>query len=933
MLGTGTRETNRLGASTRLPRRRATLGLNAVIAIAASLAAAGVACAAAAPPPSDGAVLKRVLHATGAEPNLLVPENWSPWGAGFTTVGGLFVCDNGLDATVERGLGQTVLLNQDVPRAIVAAAWSRAEAVGGGPDADYSLYLDLIYTDGTPLWGEIAPFSVGTHDWERREVVVLPEKPVRSVSVYLLLRRHAGRAWFREPVLQEVRPPQGAALFDGLPVTLESPAPAGFQVRDVGADSDFVRIEREALGLALAVETSAGREGASFYDITISDRTGRDRAITLVYAMPVTGDGGDWLASPRRTEPMGSAHEHVNASSVAAGANGRLSRYPFGAVTVGGQGLGLGIDLAWPVFFRTGYSAGTRELFVACDIGLTPERPAARLRLCRFAFAPAWGFRAALAQWYALFPDQFECRVPEQGLWMPFARISEVAGWEDFGFAFKEGNNETRWDDAHGIVTFRYTEPMTWWMPMAPELPRTLAAALAEANRLATAEASPWARGLLASGFLDESGALVARLLDTPWCDGAVWSMNSAPGIPGEYTDFKNKWNPALRQELYGPGRDGDLDGEYIDSSECYVTAELDFDRRHFAAMATPLAFARDSRRPGIYKGLAVFEYVRGIAADVRAMGKLMMANGTPDRLCWLAPLLDVMGTETDWAPGGVWHPMDDGALLQRRALCRGKPYCFLMNTDFGRFPPALVERYMQRALAYGMFPGFFSHNAAEGHYFTRPELYERDRPLFKKYVPLCKLVAEAGWEPITRARSSDARVYVERFGTRYLTVFNDTDGTRTTTITIEGDAPRAAARELVGGGSVEWTDGAARLTLAPETVAVLELAEPIAGDRPLASMQEVCAARLSIAVPTAIVGGAAPVDGDDAARAVLPGHVLQAARDVGRGEAGLIGEAADRLGQVAVGCRLAGDPAAGAGQDAVEVGVIEQPQGGVAWS
>ena len=100
-------------------------------------------------------------------------------------------------------------------------------------------------------------------------------------------------------------------------------------------------------------------------------------------------------------------------------------------------------------------------------------------------------------------------------------------------------------------------------------------------------------------------------------------------------------------------------------------------------------------------------------------------------------------------------------------ALCKGKPYCFLMNTDFEEFPPEMVEKYMKRSLAYGMFPGFFSHNAAEGHYFTRPELYERDRPLFQKYVPLCKRVAEAGWEPITAARSSDARVYVERFGQR----------------------------------------------------------------------------------------------------------------------------------------------------------------------
>ncbi len=224
------------------------------------------------------------------------------------------------------------------------------------------------------------------------------------------------------------------------------------------------------------------------------------------------------------------------------------------------------------------------------------------------------------------------------------------------------------------------------------------------------------------------------------------------PGIAGEFTDFKNKWNPALRERLYGPERKGDLDGEYIDSCEGYVTDDLDFRRDHFAAADTPLTFDPNTFRPAIFKGLVAFEYVRGIADDIHRAGKLMMANGAPDRFCWLIPLVDVGGTETDWNPGGRWRPMSDADLIYRRALCKGKPYCFLMNTEFENFSAALVEKYMKRSLAYGMFPGFFSHNASQGHYFSRPDLYNRDRPLFKKYVPLCKLVAEAGWEPVTGA-------------------------------------------------------------------------------------------------------------------------------------------------------------------------------------
>ncbi len=295
------------------------------------------------------------------------------------------------------------------------------------------------------------------------------------------------------------------------------------------------------------------------------------------------------------------------------------------------------------------------------------------------------------------------------------------------------------------------------------------------------------------------------------------------PGVSGEVTHFKNKWNPATRRKLYGPQASGNLDGEYIDSSEGYVTDELDFRRDHFAAAETPLVFSPDEFQPAIFRGLVAFEYTRAIAADVHAMDKLMMANSTPIRLAWLAPLLDVMGTETDWHRADRWQPMSDADMLYRRALCKSKPYCFLMNTRFESFSHELVQKYMKRSLAYGMFPGFFSHNASEGHYFTRPELYNRDRPLFTKYVPLCRRVAEAGWEPITMARSTDRLVYVERFGSRYLTVLNDSRQERTTTIELTNAAP-LASRELLTGRTIRWSDRKTTLTLAGEDVALIEL-------------------------------------------------------------------------------------------------------------
>ncbi|MEW6356200.1 MAG: hypothetical protein AB1696_07750 [Planctomycetota bacterium] len=750
-------------------------------------------------------IVKKVLRAEAEGLNLLKPDAWGPWQKGFTKEGTVFLCDNGADAEVQRGASQTVELNQTRPQPIVASAWSKAENVGGGPNNDYSLYLDLVYSDGEPLWGQVKPFSVGSHDWERREVIVLPEKPVKSLSFHMLLRRHSGKAWFRDPALYQIETPAGSALFDGVPVVVQGKLGEGFQARDVAANSDFSRFEDgKALGLEITSK-SMKQDDATFVDAELRDTTGKDRAVTLVYAIPVEGDGWQWLADPRATIAAKRPGEYMNANRFNAGANGRLSKYPFGAITRGNEGRAIGLDMGHAAFYRIGFNAATNELFIAYDIGFAPEKSNAKVRFCLYHFDPAWGFRGALAKYYEVFPDHFKCRIPEQGLWMPFAKISEVKGWEDFGFKIKEGNNETEWDDQHGIITFRYTEPMTWWMKMPKEMPRTMDAALAEAKCLAE-KGDAWAKALLTSGYHDERGQFPARLLDTPWCNGAVWSMNSMPGIKGDITDFKNKWNAELREKLYGPNRKGDLDGEYVDSSEGYVTDELDFRRDHFAAAQTPLTFSPDSRKPAIFRGLVAYEYVRGIEKDVRAMGKLMMANGAPSRLCWLAPWLDVLGTETNWNHNKTWRPMSDADMLYRRSMCGPKVYCFLQNTAFEDFSHELVEKYMKRSLAYGMFPGFFSADASTGQYFKRPELYDRDRPLFKKYVPLCKKTAEAGWQPITLTRSSDPKVYVERFGDQYLTVFNDSAERREATITYLGPAPKAC-RDLVNGKAVNWTE------------------------------------------------------------------------------------------------------------------------------
>lgn len=750
-----------------------------------------------------------------------------PYERGFTRDGDEIVVDNGDDAARRAGAVWSLALNQKEARPFTVRTEARCErGPGGTRTRAFSLYVDLVYMDGDHLWGQTADFAPDPQrGWRAGTVTVIPAKPVRSASVYCLYRGLPGRVRFRAPTVR-IREQADLALFDAQPVA-HGDLPrheAGFLVRDVQrADDGYapIPVGGEAKGVRLSVVETPAADGAA-YRVTVEDRTGRDRALTLVYAWPLPAGDLVFEEDPRTAVPLAdNAPQRSDAQAMGCGAGG-LNRWPFGAVSVGGRGFALGIDTAHPAYFRTAVHPRTRLLFIAFDLGLAPEKRTAAFAFRRFTFTG--GFRGALAAYAAHEPDAFKTRVPEQGIWMPFRAIKRVENWQDFGFKFKEGNDETAWDDAHGIFTFRYTEPTTWWLSMdkAHGTNRfTMADCLAKVESLA-AKGDPRARAWRGSVMRDEDGARVGRVMDTPWCRGAIWLLSPLPDIAG-VCEYKVKNTEADFAKFYAKPFPEGQDGEYIDSAEGYLTPTLDFNRAVFAASDTPLVFSSDEdHRPALFKGLSMYEYVRRTAARVWPRGRFVMANGVPGRWPWLPAYVDVGGTETRWIDEeGRWRPESHRSLLYKRALSMGKPYCYLQNVNFEKFAYADMENFMRHCVAYGLFPGCFSHNASEGHYFTRPEVYNRDRPLFKKYVPLCKMLSEAGWRPVnTLVASTDARVFVEQFGARYVTVFNSARETVRVRLTAKVGA---RASEHVEGGEVSFADGAATLELAPDAVRVLD--------------------------------------------------------------------------------------------------------------
>lgn len=550
--------------------------------------------------------------------------------------------------------------------------------------------------------------------------------------------------------------------------------------------------------------------------------------------------GWHWGDDIRRQRVIQGRGEFANQVGIGSGSTTTLSLYPLAAIYNDRHGLALGIDMAQPAQYRLVYHAGARQFFIAYDFGLAPDTtrfPAsADFRFVLYRFDPAWGFRAAFDKFTRIFPEHFVVRSKEQGIWMPFTDVSKVEGWRDFGFKYHEGDNNVSFDDANGILSFRYTEPMTWWMRMAKDLPRTDVEALRLRDTLAQGGDSSnarFARATKVAAMFDSEGQPQFRFRNEPWCDGAVWSLNPNPHLPGDPNAATVHWNPSIREQLYGPKAKAALDGEYLDSLEGYVTAELNFRREHFRHTTVPLTFASDTRQPAIHKGLAVFEFTKWLCEDVHRLGKLTFANSVPYRFSFLCPWLDVLGTETDWLQGRQYRPASHAQLCLWRTMAGRKPYLLLMNTDYNAFTPDLVERYFQRSLFYGIFPGMFSHNAADNPYWQNPKWYNRDRPLFIKYIPLIQRLASSGWQPVTEARCDNGQILVERFGPGpdgavYFTLFNDTAQPQTGNLKVNyaplNLASPIQARELLTGQSPTVAANGWPISLPPDSARVLKL-------------------------------------------------------------------------------------------------------------
>jgi hypothetical protein len=242
------------------------------------------------------------------------------------------------------------------------------------------------------------------------------------------------------------------------------------------------------------------------------------------------------------------------------------------------------------------------------------------------------------------------------------------------------------------------------------------------------------------------------------WSQG--WPVNSDPDLPSPNTFelFRDYWVLDRLEETAGV---------YIDSVNATVPVGGWWNHRleHLAVTDSPLTYALADGAPLQLAPQSHAEFLQPISDEIRAGGRLMMVNLFAEAMRFHAHQADIMGSE-------VSHLVEsDTRSRLRRTLAATRIVSNLLQYNWDReyATHEEMETFIRGQLFWGFYPAVSSAGGpltggVPDRYFLHPELYERDRPLFQRYIPVIRELSTAGWEPITHA-TAGTTAEIERFG------------------------------------------------------------------------------------------------------------------------------------------------------------------------
>ncbi|MBI5092822.1 MAG: hypothetical protein HZB26_10320 [Candidatus Hydrogenedentes bacterium] len=584
---------------------------------------------------------------------------------------------------------------------------------------------------------------------------------------------------------------------------------AHWRARDVAADAGSGAANA---GLKLEPVNRAARRSLESSCVVI-DSTNAERAVTLAYVIPIDATGWSWWDDPDRgrtitgDKPFQNIVDYYHAEPVF------MSYYPMAVISNGASALCIAVPPEPARVVRFLYDPVVKELRAEFDFGLSPtpehfpSRADAAVRV--FRVGPKWAFRRALARYYSLYPEAFKRRVGEGGIWMPFQSIEPIERPEDFHIAFREvayGDwASLAFDKQHGVRSYVYVEPQTNWRDLRGN-ERTYDQYVKQLREDAN-KGDRKAQATLVSAVEREDGRNDLYLDSIAWTRSAPFGANADPDVATEGFDgWPNKGQYEL-QQLRSAIVEHSLDGVYVDSMEGWG-AMRNYRKAHWRTTRYPLTFHQETKRVCLMSFWGTHAFVKQLTTELHEHNTLLFGNGAFHRFWQLAPYVDIPGMEYGWFTEGKWTPVPDWQFLFLRAMSAQRPYLLLMNNAFE--DAGQMEEYFQRSLFYGCYPSMFhGHTGTSVPYFSKPEWYNRDRPLFMKYIPLIQKLDSAGWQPVPYAEVEPAEIRIERFGdgrsnNLAFTLHNSAADTRSVVVTLSLRDLRLARRVA----ATEWITG-----------------------------------------------------------------------------------------------------------------------------
>eukprot|EP01043_Picozoa_sp_COSAG02_P045844 COSAG02_NODE_4232_length_5607_cov_1.383805_2_plen_622_part_00 len=446
--------------------------------------------------------------------------------------------------------------------------------------------------------------------------------------------------------------------------------------------------------------------------------------------------------------------------------------------------------------FSYSSSSGTLSgmLSLSFDLALTPRARGFYDRATSFSLvlykldAPKWGFRTALDKYYAIHPSVYgpSLTVRNQGNWLPFQSTVDVQNHSDFGFAFQEGGSggtAAQTMNAEGCGIFPYIEPHVIHWPINgsgpchtgeawsnwtantsgcvrwSELNQSVMDCVAHPatyNTSATGGALPILCNEIDSSALygPSRERWFFRPENVPWNQGAMLypALNTAL-----LQDRRSRVAQLMAQieNFYASAVDGNysLAGIYVDSTQGFgAPFLLNYKPAALAYTKQPPVFST-SGGAAVLNAQDYLDFLTNLSVSLREnYGHRLFGNAMymlPQ--IQFATAFDIAGIETGWDPA-TKSPASPQDMAFVRAMSAAKPYLYLMDTSFAHWTVDDTAAYHDVCLLRGIWPGFFSANAFGNLYWSQPALYNRDRPVFKHYVPLLRRINYAGWRPVPHA-------------------------------------------------------------------------------------------------------------------------------------------------------------------------------------